>query len=143
MPIQSMQPQTNFSQPQQMNFRQQAIPDAYAAQAQEAQMPVKQEVPKEKPPLPEEYIYMQTVLEELKTQCINAATDPVRVRRLSRKKFFLFYLYHVFQFQRTKRKVADIAKKLECLYDALRENRVSDFGRFLNRICFNNSEISS
>ncbi|XP_037918625.1 protein transport protein Sec31A isoform X1 [Hermetia illucens] len=102
MPIQSMQPQTNFSQPQQMNFRQQAIPDAYAAQAQEAQMPVKQEVPKEKPPLPEEYIYMQTVLEELKTQCINAATDP-----------------------RTKRKVADIAKKLECLYDALRENRLT------------------
>lgn len=31
----------------------------------------------EKPPLPEEYIYLQTVLEELKTQCINRATNPV------------------------------------------------------------------
>lgn len=33
--------------------------------------------PKEKPPLPEEYIYLQTVLDELKTNCLNAANDPV------------------------------------------------------------------
>lgn len=35
------------------------------------------EPPKQKPPLPEEFIYLQTVLEELKTQCINAAGNPV------------------------------------------------------------------
>lgn len=35
------------------------------------------EPPKQKLPLPEEFIYMQTVLEELKTQCISAAGNPV------------------------------------------------------------------
>lgn len=35
------------------------------------------EQPKQKPPLPEEYIYLQTVLEELKTSCLNSTNDPV------------------------------------------------------------------
>lgn len=39
--------------------------------------PAVQEPPKKKLPLPEEFIYMQTVLEELKTQCITAAGNPV------------------------------------------------------------------
>lgn len=35
------------------------------------------EPPKQKAPLPEEYIYMQTVFDELRTRCINASTNPV------------------------------------------------------------------
>lgn len=35
------------------------------------------EPPKQKAPLPEEFIYLQTVLEELRTQCISAANNPV------------------------------------------------------------------
>ncbi|KAG5677808.1 hypothetical protein PVAND_007535 [Polypedilum vanderplanki] len=57
---------------------------------------------REKPPLPEEYIYLQTVLDELKTQCINRATNP-----------------------QMKRKLDDVSKRLESLYDLLRENRLS------------------
>lgn len=37
-------------------------------------------VPKTKPPLPEEYSYLHTVLEELKTQCLNKTTDPVSIQ---------------------------------------------------------------
>lgn len=36
------------------------------------------EVPREKPPLPEEFIHFQTVFEELKNQCITRANNPVR-----------------------------------------------------------------
>lgn len=35
------------------------------------------ELPKAKAPIPEEYVYLQTVLNELKIQCINTATNPV------------------------------------------------------------------
>ncbi|XP_055916700.1 protein transport protein Sec31A [Eupeodes corollae] len=60
------------------------------------------EIPKEKPTLPEEFIYMQTVFEELKTQCLKAASDP-----------------------RTKRKFVDVTKRLENLYDCLRDGRLT------------------
>lgn len=33
--------------------------------------------PKAKAPIPEEYVYLQTVFNELKTQCFNTATNPV------------------------------------------------------------------
>ncbi|XP_030387953.1 protein transport protein Sec31A isoform X2 [Scaptodrosophila lebanonensis] len=68
--------------------------------------------PKEKPPLPEEYIYLQTVLEELKKQCLSATQDP-----------------------RTKRKFVDVAKRLENLYDCLREDKLtSSTVQYLNQI---------
>ncbi|XP_061393011.1 protein transport protein Sec31A [Musca vetustissima] len=71
-------------------------------QQQQQQPPQRQpEPPKQKPPLPEEYIYLQTVLEELKTNCLNATNDP-----------------------RTKRKFVDVTKRLENLYDCLRDNRL-------------------
>ena len=91
-PMNVMNP-TNFYQPQQQ--QQQQMPDnsnminyqnfnSFAGgqqQQQQQEMPVQpppvQQVVKEKPPLPEEFIYLQTVLEELKTQCINRATNPV------------------------------------------------------------------
>lgn len=39
--------------------------------------PVEEETQKQKPPLPEEFIYLQTVFDELKTQCSIKATNPV------------------------------------------------------------------
>lgn len=34
---------------------------------------------KQKPPLPEEFIYLQTVLNELRTQCSNSTANPVSI----------------------------------------------------------------
>lgn len=92
-PMSIMNP-TNFYQPQQQQQQQQQMQDnsnminyqnfnsfvGAPQQQQQQEMPVQppvQEVVKEKPPLPEEFIYLQTVLEELKSQCINRATNPV------------------------------------------------------------------
>jgi len=88
------------TQIQYQNFNQASV----IPQDQIQQAPVRQtpEPPKQKPALPEEYIYMQTVLDELKVQCINSATNP-----------------------QTKRKLEDVGKRLEMLYDLLRENRLS------------------
>uniref|UniRef100_A0A6B2EKZ1 Protein transport protein Sec31A n=1 Tax=Phlebotomus kandelakii TaxID=1109342 RepID=A0A6B2EKZ1_9DIPT len=60
------------------------------------------EPPKPKAPIPEEHIYMQTVLNELRNQCINAASNP-----------------------QVKRKLEDVARRLESLYDLLREYRLA------------------
>ncbi|CAD7012165.1 unnamed protein product [Ceratitis capitata] len=100
--------------PQQMNFQTSAIPQQQQQQwntqpqnvgytEQPAPVQRQPEVPKEKPPLPEEYIYLQTVLEELKNQCLAASADPV---------------------VRMKRKFVDVAKRLENLYDCLRDGRL-------------------
>uniref|UniRef100_A0A1I8PBV5 Protein transport protein Sec31A n=1 Tax=Stomoxys calcitrans TaxID=35570 RepID=A0A1I8PBV5_STOCA len=77
-------------------------PSQQQQQQQSTLQPQRQaEPPKQKPPLPEEYIYLQTVLEELKTNCLNATNDP-----------------------RTKRKFVDVTKRLENLYDCLRDGRL-------------------
>lgn len=77
--IPTQQPQT---QSWQNNAAQQGMmgyPDQSSNKQPQSQMSNRQpEPPKEKPPLPEEYIYLQTVLEELKTNCLNAANDPVK-----------------------------------------------------------------
>ncbi|XP_058054599.1 protein transport protein Sec31A [Anopheles bellator] len=75
--------------------------DAFQAPPQAAP-PVVPEPPKAKAPLPEQYVFMQTVFEELKRQCVEAAGNP-----------------------QTKRKLEDVSKRLESLYDLLRENRLS------------------
>uniref|UniRef100_A0A182WEU1 Protein transport protein Sec31A n=1 Tax=Anopheles minimus TaxID=112268 RepID=A0A182WEU1_9DIPT len=67
-----------------------------------AMQPAAPEPPKQKPPLPEQYVFMQTVFEELKKQCVASAGNP-----------------------QTKRKLEDVSKRLEMLYDLLRENRLS------------------
>lgn len=85
--------QNNFNN---ANFRQQP-----GAQPTQAQPPVP-EPPKQKAPIPEEYVFLQTVFEELKKQCIAAAANP-----------------------QTKRKLEDVSKRLEVLYDLLREHRLS------------------
>uniref|UniRef100_A0A7G3B7H4 Protein transport protein Sec31A n=1 Tax=Lutzomyia longipalpis TaxID=7200 RepID=A0A7G3B7H4_LUTLO len=60
------------------------------------------EPPKPKAPIPEEHIYLQTVLNELRTQCCNAAANP-----------------------QVKRKLDDVARRLESLYDLLREYKLA------------------
>ncbi|KAL2726123.1 protein transport protein Sec31A [Vespula maculifrons] len=57
---------------------------------------------KPKLPIPEEHIHLKTVLDELKMQCFENAKNP-----------------------QIKRKIEDVSKKLETLYDCLRENRLS------------------
>ncbi|KAK2588050.1 hypothetical protein KPH14_004119 [Odynerus spinipes] len=57
---------------------------------------------KPKPPIPEEHMHLKTVLDELKMRCFESAKNP-----------------------QIKRKIEDVSKKLETLYDCLRENRLS------------------
>merc|ERR1719495_2528413 len=56
-------------------------------------------VPVEKPPIPDEHKILQEVFEALRAKCVAAANHP-----------------------QIKRKLEDVAKKLEVLYDKLREN---------------------
>ncbi|XP_037949907.1 protein transport protein Sec31A isoform X2 [Teleopsis dalmanni] len=109
---QNNNPIGNRPYPQQTNFAPTGVPtqpQTWNTQTQnvgyiEQPAPIQRqpEPPKEKPPLPEEYIYLQTVLEELKNQCLTAASDP-----------------------RMKRKFVDVVKRLENLYDCLRESRLN------------------
>ncbi|KAH8277557.1 hypothetical protein KR018_000691 [Drosophila ironensis] len=104
----------NLSQgaPMQQNWQggQQTI--GYTEQPAPIQQQRVPEPPKEKPPLPEEYIYLQTVLEELKNRCLSATNDP-----------------------RTKRKFVDVVKRLENLYDCLREGKLTPTTvQYLNQI---------
>lgn len=68
-------------QPQQQQFwpgqPQQQQSFGYTEQPAPVQEQRQPEPVKEKPPLPEEYIYLQTVLEELKNQCLSATNDAV------------------------------------------------------------------
>lgn len=68
--------QPNFQQQQQAGVG--SPPPAQVA-------PPPAEPPKQKAPLPEEFIYLQTVFEELRRMCINVSNNPVR--------FFLIFKY--------------------------------------------------
>ncbi|XP_034188166.2 COPII coat complex component secretory 31 isoform X1 [Osmia lignaria lignaria] len=57
---------------------------------------------KPKPPIPEQHVHLKTVFDELKNQCFENAKNP-----------------------QIKRKIEDVSKKLEVLYDCLRENKLS------------------
>ncbi|XP_024873315.1 protein transport protein Sec31A isoform X1 [Temnothorax curvispinosus] len=57
---------------------------------------------KPKAPIPEQHIHLKTILDELKNQCYETAKNP-----------------------QIKRKIEDVSKKLEMLYDCLRENKLS------------------
>ncbi|XP_008547029.1 protein transport protein Sec31A [Microplitis demolitor] len=70
------------------------------AQAPEVAREVVPEKPK--PPIPEEHVHLKTILDELKMQCYETAKNPAM-----------------------KRKIEDVSKKLEVLYDCLRENTIS------------------
>lgn len=60
------------------------------------------EPPQPKPPLPEEHMYLQTVFEELRDKCAYSTKNP-----------------------QLKRKLEDVARKLEVLYDCLRDAKLS------------------
>ncbi|XP_055534131.1 protein transport protein Sec31A isoform X2 [Wyeomyia smithii] len=95
--------QQNLSyQPQQTPA---AVENNFNANVRQQPAPVTQagpEPPKPKPPLPEEFAFLQTVFEELKKNCITAAGNP-----------------------QTKRKLEDVSKRLESLYDLLRDRRLT------------------
>ncbi|XP_063973908.1 protein transport protein Sec31A isoform X1 [Diachasmimorpha longicaudata] len=55
-----------------------------------------------KAPIPEEHVHLKTILDELKARCHESAKNP-----------------------QTKRKVEDVARKLEALYDCLRDKSLS------------------
>ncbi|XP_050459299.1 protein transport protein Sec31A isoform X1 [Cataglyphis hispanica] len=57
---------------------------------------------KSKAPIPEQHVHLKTILDELKNQCYENAKNP-----------------------QIKRKIEDVSKKLEVLYDCLRENKLS------------------
>ncbi|XP_017886160.1 protein transport protein Sec31A isoform X2 [Ceratina calcarata] len=57
---------------------------------------------KPKAPIPEQHMHLKTVFDELKNQCFESAKNP-----------------------QIKRKIDDVSKKLEVLYDCLRENKLS------------------
>ncbi|KRT79704.1 WD40 domain-containing protein, partial [Oryctes borbonicus] len=58
--------------------------------------------PIQKPPIPEEHLHMQTVFEEVRSRCSGAANNP-----------------------QMKRKLDDVSRKLETLYDLLRERKLT------------------
>ncbi|XP_011256844.1 protein transport protein Sec31A isoform X2 [Camponotus floridanus] len=57
---------------------------------------------KPKAPIPEQHVHLKTILDELKNQCYENAKNP-----------------------QIKRKIEDVSRKLEVLYDCLRENKLS------------------
>lgn len=64
-------------QPQQVNFQTQPIQNQNQPPQPQHQSRATPEPPKQKLPLPEEFVYMQTVFNELRQQCVNAASNPV------------------------------------------------------------------
>lgn len=81
-----------------MNFQTNAIPQTQhtplQAQPQPQAPPAAAPTPepvKQKLPIPEEYMYMQTVFNELRVQCINSAVNPVRFSYSNRKKNIIMF----------------------------------------------------
>nr|QYV43135.1 component of the coat protein complex II [Colaphellus bowringi] len=85
------------------SFNQNAV-STVAQQLRDVQGTMKAEIaqPVEKAPIPEEHIHMKTVFDELRNRCSCSASNP-----------------------QIKRKLEDVGRKLELLYDALREYRLS------------------
>lgn len=86
-----------------MHFQTSAIPQAQQiplqAQPQPQAPPAAPPTPepvKQKLPIPEEYMYMQTVFNELRVECINSAVNPVSFSFPNTKErctfFFGFFL---------------------------------------------------
>ncbi|KAJ1529899.1 hypothetical protein ONE63_006629 [Megalurothrips usitatus] len=100
VPQQNAYPPQNMYQPQMMQPQ--------MANPLEQQAPVRQfsrskpEPPPPKAPIPEEYVILQTVFDDLRNRCFHAANNP-----------------------QSKRKLDEVSKKLEVLYDALRDMRLS------------------
>ncbi|XP_026733343.1 protein transport protein Sec31A isoform X2 [Trichoplusia ni] len=79
-----------------------AMTPAYPQKA-ESPAPPPEPVPVQKPPVPEQHAVLQNVLDSLRSECSNRATNP-----------------------QMKRKLDDVQKRLETLYDMLRDYKLSD-----------------
>lgn len=87
-----------------------------------------------KKPIPDEHLVLKTTFEGLIQKCLAVATDPVSlsdgndssVHRYLTKRISgaVIVVYLIFS-QQTKRKLDDANKRLEALYDKLREQTVS------------------
>lgn len=84
-----------------------------------------------KKPIPEEHMILKTTFEGLIQKCLAVATDPVRkttqfisapTKKIARCSWSNVFIVS----QQTKRKLDDANKRLEALYDKLREQTVSD-----------------
>lgn len=82
---------------QQSHFQTQPLAQQYQGQQQAAPQLQRQaptpEPPKPKQPLPEEYVYLQTVFNELRIQCINTASNPVSYYFIHKNIFSVFQQY--------------------------------------------------
>ncbi|XP_052127985.1 protein transport protein Sec31A [Frankliniella occidentalis] len=104
----------SYGHPQQNVYQ---APNVYQPQMMQAQMVnpheqtpptpqfsrAKPEPPPPKAPIPEEHVVLQTVFDELRNKCFQASNNP-----------------------QAKKKLDDVARKLEALYDALRDMRLSN-----------------
>ena len=89
--------------------------------------------PKEILPIPQEHLDLQTTFDGLRLKCISAASHPVG-NLLSRdlcsigaqRLMMMNDNANVSSLQQTRRKLEDVGKKLEILYDKLREHVVSE-----------------
>ncbi|XP_060523111.1 protein transport protein Sec31A isoform X2 [Cylas formicarius] len=101
LPTMSAPPPAGFPNPN--SFNQNAISGLPSAPRVQ-DINVKPEVPEvvQKPPIPDEHIHLQKVLDELKHRCGSAANNP-----------------------QTRRKLDDVGKRLDTLYDCLRYNQLS------------------
>lgn len=100
---------------------------------QRSQVPVAKEPEPEKPkaPIPEEHVLLQNTFDELKNRCLESAKNPVSIT-FTLLEFVciafanLYSIYCFCNFQQIKRKIEDVSRKLEILYDSLREHKVSE-----------------
>lgn len=98
--------QGGYGQPPASHFASQLPPSGAQVPQQQATAPVSPPAPppppKEKGPIPKENQVLQDIFENLRQNCVQASTNP-----------------------QVKRKLDDVARKLENLYDRLRENAVA------------------
>lgn len=89
-----------------------------------------QSIPAEKimkKPIPDEHLVLKTTFEGLIQKCLAVATDPVSASWTSSclSSVSVLLCLSVLSSQQTKRKLDDANKRLEALYDKLREQTVS------------------
>ncbi|XP_035443872.2 protein transport protein Sec31A isoform X2 [Spodoptera frugiperda] len=84
------------------DYQAQNMTPAYP-QKPESPVPAEPALPVQKPPLPEQYASLQTVFDAIRNECTNRATNP-----------------------QMKRKLEDVQRRLETLYDMLREYKLSE-----------------
>jgi hypothetical protein len=123
------QMQQSFSQPQ--NYPMSYSPQVFQPQPQvlqpaaaPSQPPPAPAVVAEPPkPIPDAYAHLPKIFEELRDKCAQNAGNPVSTSFF----FFFFNVLSNWFLQLTRRKLEDVARKLEALYEALREYKVSYF----------------